>query len=67
MEGKCVVLTLFPLSTPLLKIATGPAELGKDTMYDSVQQLSRNDETTNFASLVKSAFGIFYVYLVFLF
>ena len=32
-----------------------------------VQQLSRNEKITNFASLVKSAFGIFYVYLVSLF
>ncbi|XP_078345861.1 adenosine receptor A2b-like [Oculina patagonica] len=31
-----------------------------------VQQVARNDEMANFASLVKSAVGTFYVYLVFL-
>ena len=61
------VFSLFVTTLVYIRIYLAVRRHKNQIQALQVQQASQNDEITNFASLVKSAFGIFYVYLLFLF
>ena len=61
------IFSLFVTTLVYIRIYFAVRRHANQIQALQVQQVSQNDEITNFASLVKSAFGIFYIYLVFLF